>query len=514
MIFRLGRSLRAKGLSEAAIVAALLAENAARCVPPLADEAVRATAKSAASKPPGPSGTVTNISDAPASGAVPQDADDDLARRFIAQRPLLRHVASWGKWLAWNGRLWEEDTTLAVFADIRRSLRAEAKRALEKRRRDLLSAKTVAAVERLARCDPAAAATPDQWDADDLLLNTPAGVVDLRTGKVGNHEPDRFCTKITAVGPAGECPRWRKFLHEVTDGDESLIAFLQRVSGYAATGLTVEHALFFFYGTGANGKGTFLNLLVWLLNDYATVAPMEVFTETHGERHPTELAMLRMVRLVVAQETEEGRRWAESRIKAMTGGDPITARFMRQDFFTFVPKFKLMIAGNHKPSLRNVDEAMRRRLHLIPFTVTIPKERRDQGLSEALKAEAGAILRWVIRGALEYQRIGLAPPVTVTAATESYFGDEDIFGQWLEDLCDLGPALSESAKALFTSWCRYAEQANVRPGNTKTFAGRLEAAGFVAGNSRARGGRFWAGIQLAPVGVQGGLQHEQHESRL
>src|SRR6185437_11667835 len=172
----------------------------------------------------------------------------------------------------------------------------------------------------------------------------------------------------------------------ITGGDAELQAFLQRFAGYCLTGVTREHAMAFGFGTGANGKGTFLNTLTGIMDSYAAVAPMETFTSSTVDRHSTELAMLRGARLVTAQETEEGRRWAESRIKALTGGDPITARLMRQDFFTFTPQFKLIIAGNHKPGLRGVDEAIRRRFHLIPFAVKIPPEERDKDLADKMKA--------------------------------------------------------------------------------------------------------------------------------
>src|SRR6266511_1773942 len=146
--------------------------------------------------------------------------------------------------------------------------------------------------------------------------------------------------------------------------------------GYCFIGSAREHALFFLYGTGANGKSVLLNTLSGIMGDYARSAPIETFTVSSVERHPTDLASLRGARLVVAVETEEGRRWAESRIKVLTGGDKIAARFMRQDFFEFTPQFKLVIAGNHKPGLRSVDEAMRRRINMLPFTVTIPPAER------------------------------------------------------------------------------------------------------------------------------------------
>ena len=160
-----------------------------------------------------------------------------------------------------------------------------------------------------------------------------------------------------------------------------------RCAGYSLTGLTVEHALFFLYGTGANGKSVFCNVVAAIQGDYATTAPMDMFMATTGERHPTDLAGLRGARFVSAVETEQGRRWAESKLKLMTGSDPIKARFMRQDFFEFMPQFKLVIAGNHKPAIRNIDEAMRRRFHMVPFTVTIPKAQRDKTLTDRLLAE-------------------------------------------------------------------------------------------------------------------------------
>src|SRR6185369_288445 len=192
-------------------------------------------------------------------------------------------------------------------------------------------------------------------------------IIDLRTGSTLPHDPEQYITKITTDASSGECSRWLQFLAEITGDDIELQRFLQRIAGYSLTGSTREHALFFFYGPGGNGKGVFLNTLSAILADYAAVAPMEAFIATQGERHPTDLAGLRGARLVTSQETEEGRRWAESKIKALTGGDPITARFMRQDFFTYQPAFKLVVAGNHKPGLRGVDEAIRRRFHLVPF---------------------------------------------------------------------------------------------------------------------------------------------------
>ena len=345
----------------------------------------------------------------------------------------------------------------------------------------MLSAKTTAAIESLARSDRRLATTSDIWDADPWLLNTPAGLVDLRSGAILPHDPARYITKITAAAPAENSAMWQRFLDEITAGNLDLQRFLQRVAGYSLTGSTREHALFFAHGTGANGKGVFINTITAVLGDYAKTAAMETFVASQSDRHPTELAGLMGARLVTAQETEQGRRWAESKIKSMTGGDPISARFMRQDFFEFVPQFKLLIAGNHKPGLRGVDEAIRRRFHLIPFTVTIPEDQRDKDLAEKLKPEWGGILKWMIDGCLAWQSDGLRPPAIVRDATEAYLAAEDALAQWLEESCCRNPAYAERSSVLFANWKIWADQAGEFAGSQKRFTQALEDRGFAKG---------------------------------
>jgi putative DNA primase/helicase len=335
----------------------------------------------------------------------------------------------------------------------------------------------------------------EQWDADDWILNTPSGIIDLKTGAISPNQPHQHCTKITAIGPEGDCPTWRRFLQEITGNDNDLAEYLRRVVGYACTGSTREHALFFFYGTGGNGKGTFLNPITKILNDYAVIASADVFTDSKHERHPTELAALVGARLVVAQETEEGRKWAEARIKTLTGGDPVTARYMRQDFFTFLPKFTLIIAGNHKPSIQTVDEAMRRRLHLIPFNTTIPKDKRDPDLSERLDAELSGIMRWMLDGVNDYNHQGLNPPQSVLDATESYFEDENTIQQWIADCCETDATHWEKSTPLFNSWKAYAVAANLSPGTVKDFKAKMESSGFRYVRTGTRG-RHYKNIKL------------------
>jgi putative DNA primase/helicase len=404
-------------------------------------------------------------------------SDDALALRFAELHANdLRYVAEWSKWLRYDGVRWQVDNTLAVFDNVRVICRVAAAECNKVRlAKELVSAKTVAAVERLARSDRRLAATADQWDADPWLLNTPKGVIDLRTGSMREHRAEDYLIHITAVAPsASGCPLWHAFLDRVTKGDEALQQYLQRMCGYAATGLTREHALFFLWGTGGNGKGTFVSTTASILGDYHRAAPIETFTATFSDRHPTDLAGLRGARLVTATETEEGRRWAEAKIKTLTGGDQISARFMRQDFFDYLPQFKLMISGNHKPGLRSVDEAIRRRFNLIPFTVTIPQKERDKDLSDKLRAEWPGILQWMIDGCVDWQERGLAPPEVVTAATTAYLDAQDTVAAWLDECCELDANTWERSQTLFASWKVWAERSGQFVGDIKTFRDRLD----------------------------------------
>ena len=322
---------------------------------------------------------------------------------------------------------------------------------------------------------------------------------DLGTGKSYAPRPSDYITKVTAcpcAPPGTPHPVWTAFLERVAL-DPELRAFLQRFIGYCLTGLTSEHKFVFSYGTGANGKSTFINTIAAILGDYATVADVGTFIAAATERHPTDVAKLHGYRLVVAQETEKGRRWDETKIKTMTGGDKMTARFMRCDFFDFVPKFKLWIVGNHKPRLDNVDEAMRRRMLLVPFMVQIPAEERDPDLSAKLKAEWPAILRWALDGCAEWQRIGLAAPKIVTDATDEYFDDQDLIKQWIEDrLQDGGPSAFTPLSQLFAAWKLWCDERNLRPGTSQALSDALVDRGYA--RKRVHGGvRGFANLVVA-----------------
>ncbi|ALN78563.1 phage/plasmid primase, P4 family [Lysobacter antibioticus] len=426
-------------------------------------------------------------------------SDDGLGLAFTRRyADDWRYCAAWGQWLSWTGTRWNPDRTLVLQHLVRGVCRAaQAFADKPTQRSKLASASTVGGVERLARSDPRHASWAEDWDRDPWALNTPQGIVDLRDGELRRHARGEHMTKLTTASPQGDCPTWRSFLGDVTGGDEALQAYLQRVAGYCLTGVTTEHALFFLYGTGANGKSVFVNTLATILGDYATNAPMDTFMESRGERHPTELAGLRGARFVAAVETEEGRRWNEAKLKAITGGDKISARFMRQDFFEYIPQFKLVVAGNHKPAIRNVDEAMKRRLHMIPFTVTIPPERRDGRMTEKLLVERDAVMAWAVQGCLDWQRIGLQPPQCVLDATDEYFEAEDALGRWTDERCQEHPQAQALVSDLFVDWKDWAQANGEFAGSIKRFAEMLESRKF--GRRRgAKGARYVIGLSLRP----------------
>ena len=409
-----------------------------------------------------------------------------------------RYCAQWNKWLVWTGQRWNDDQVLFVSHLTRGICRAASMKADSPRlKAKLASASTIAAVERIARAEPKHAATVAEWDADIWLLNTPGGVVDLRTGGMRGHQRVDRMTKITTATPRGDCPQWRLFLTQITGGDTDLQTYLQRVAGYCLTGSTQEHALFFLYGTGSNGKSVFVNTLFTLLCDYAGNAPMETFMETRTERHPTDLAGLRGARLVTSTETEQGRRWNEAKIKEITGGDRVTARFMRQDYFTYSPQFKLVISGNHKPAIKNVDEAMKRRMHLVPFTVTIPTERRDRQLPTKLLTERDGILAWALVGCLAWQRDGLRPPESVLKATAEYFDEEDAIGEFLDEECQRHALGREPVASVYQRWKERAEKRGEYVGNSRWLTQQLVTRGF--DRMRLPGGaKGLSGLSLKP----------------
>lgn len=423
-------------------------------------------------------------------------SEDTIALAFTAQHGgSLLYDHNVGRWFQWDGTRWQMDETDLAFDFAR-----ELARQLGDGVRALGRAATAAGVEKMARADRSHAVKSTTWDTDPYLLGTPSGTIDLRTGELS--EPDRTqrITKLTGAAPAHGRPEvWLEFLRSSLADDEEMILFLQLWCGYCLTGLTTAHALLFIYGPGGNGKSVFLNTLIGIMGDYAATAAMDTFAESRNDRHSTELAMLRGARLVTASETEEGRAWAEARIKALTGGDPITARFMRQDNFTFRPQFKLTIAGNHAPALRNVDEAMRRRFNIAPFVIKPANPDRD--LETKLQAEWPQILAWMIAGCRRYLVEGLNRPSAIVAATDEYFADQDVFGQWFGERCILRHGAFEAATKLYSDWEAYAKAHGEVPGTAKSFGAAMRKRNLIAKSSRLLGSpqRIYMGVELPAV---------------
>jgi putative DNA primase/helicase len=399
-----------------------------------------------------------------------------------------RYVAANFRWMLWNGARWQPEKTLAAF-DAARALCREAGDA---------RAKIVAAVATLARTDRRIAATIEQFDADHDLLTAGAVAVDLKNGQ--ERPPSRldYCTKQASIAPAPAgtpCPLWTKFLNRVTADNDALIGFLKRYLGYCLTGHVNEHVFAFLYGTGANGKGTFLKTVGTILADYCAISPIEMFLRSKFDRHPTEVARLHKVRLTIAQETPKGKSWDEGKIKNLTGGDQLSGRFMRGDFFDFDPTHKIIIAGNNKPSLHSVDEAIRRRFLIVPFTVSIPAKERDPLLADKLKAEHPAILRWMIEGCLDWRRVGLVVPTIVRDASEDYFADQDLVEQWLADCVNVLDTLAFTpSRALFKSWKQWCDARNLNVGTEKALVEMIENKGYE--HKRMEYGRGFKGLSL------------------
>ena len=388
-------------------------------------------------------------------------------------------------------RGWQKDVAGLMFHRIGEHLRAAGGRPA------IAGARTARGVQAFIRSNPAIAAPHDQFDANAMMLGTPGGVVELKTRRARPAERADYITKSTSVSPKWREPKlWLRFLGEATGGDVALMGYLQRVAGYCLTGSTREHALFFLFGAGKNGKSVFLNTITRIAGDYAVTASMDTFTASKSDRHPTDLARLDGPRLVTASETEEGRAWAESRIKQLTGGDPIAARYMRQDFFEFRPVFKLMIAGNFQPQLHNVDEAMRRRFHMVPFLHTPANP--DPRLEEKLTAEHPQILAWMIEGASVWASRGLQRPDAVVDASERYFDEQDLFGHWLAECCVQRRSAVGRSGELFASWRAFARRNGEDAGTQKAMAGALRKRGFQS--VRQSGGtRAWQGIEVVSV---------------
>ena len=350
-------------------------------------------------------------------GEAPPAEDEPLpmtdvgnGQRLVARYGhALRYCHPWSKWLAWDGARWRLDDTGAVWRMAKHTARAIFQEAADVKSVELakkLGAHAIrtqadgklAAMIHQAESEPTIPVRVGDMDVDPWLVNALNLTVSLRV-QDQSHEHDRedLMTKMggTLYDPHAICPGWDAFLLQIMAGNERLISFLQRAVGYSLTGITSERVIFFLHGMGANGKSTFLGTIAAMMGDYAQRTPTETLLAKKENAIPNDIARLRGARFVYASETEDGKRLAESAIKDLTGGDTVSARFMRGEWFDFKPTFKLWVATNHKPVVRGTDSAIWDRIRLIPFTVTIPEDERDKHLPARLLAELPGILAWI-----------------------------------------------------------------------------------------------------------------------
>lgn len=446
------------------------------------------------------------------NGHVPHDhAHDALtdlanAQRLIADHgPTLKHIHPWNRWLHYTQGRWADDNTGHADQLAKQTIRALLSEAIliedakvrARRLKDIISSERAGRIRgmlELARSEPGIPAQPQDLDTDPWLLNIANGTLDLRTGELRQHNPDELITKQAPAqhDPKAACPTWDAFLQRILPEPQTRL-FLQRAAGYTLVGGNPAQIMLILHGSGANGKSTFIETTLHLFGDYGQQAPPETFL-TKRDGIPNDVARLRGARFVSAVEIAEGRRLNEPLIKRMTGGDTMTARFMRSEYFEFQPQFTPWLATNHKPEIKGTDEGIWRRIRLIPFDQTIPDNEQDGDLKPKLRNELPGILNWAIEGCLAWQHDGLGEPEAVRAATAAYRNDQDIIGGFIDDHCHLNTNATTLTGDLYRAYTDWARSSGTEAISAKAFGQKLTERGFEAG--RTRHGRYWAGIAL------------------
>ena len=418
-----------------------------------------------------------------------------------------------GRWLIWNKKLgrWLEDKQhnvrmlMAKIARLRLRSAVRLPQGQEERVKQIrwaLSSENrnrIDASLELAKSIPPISDDGENWDSNPWLLSVDNGVVDLRTGKLREERPEDRITLRSPIkfDPEAKCPRFERFMLEIFNGDSEFVSFLQRAVGYSLTGLAEEQCAFFCYGNGANGKSTFLGVLHSLLGDYAVNVPFSTLERKDRSGIRNDVAMLAGKRFATAIETGEDVRLNEARIKAITGSDPITGRFLYHENFTFNPTHKLWLAFNHRPRIADDSEGMWRRVKLIPFTRQFRGQQRDKKLFDVLKAEARGILAWAVRGTLLWRKHGLGEPQTVTNATAEYRKESDHFEHFVDECCTGDPNSTVLTAALWDRYQHWASQNGERSLSRTAFTERLKQRGFTGLRVGHKGTRGWRGLRLA-----------------
>jgi len=377
-------------------------------------------------------------------------SEDALSVDFVNRNA---HRLKWTAGMDWffnTGERWAPDEGLKRF-NFSRIVAREAASTLSvkdlKLARKIASNGTISSIVNLSKSDPSISISINSWDSDPMALNTPDGMVDLKTGNIRPRAGD-FVTRCARCTPDSSIPTptWLKFLDSVFSQDEEMIEFIRRLLGYFITADRREQKIFFAHGLGSNGKSTLFNFFQWLCGDYALDLPAEVLMTQRNPGHPTELAQLRGIRIAISGEIERGSHWAEARINRLTGEETLTARVMRGDPFTFRQTQKHLVVGNHKPRLDGSDPALVRRFVLIPFDAVFAAGQRDMTMIDKLKEEAPGVLAWIIQGSVEWYNSGLQIPSKISNSSAEYMEENDDIGTWMSECCEMASS-SPLAKA-------------------------------------------------------------------
>lgn len=389
-------------------------------------------------------------------------SEDALSVDFVHRNA---HRLKWTAGMEWffnTGERWAPDEGLKRF-NFSRIVAREAAAKLSSKElklaRKIASNGTINSIVNLSKSDPSISISINSWDSDPMALNTPGGMVDLKTGNIRPRAGD-FVTRCARCTPDSNIPTptWLSFLDSVFQKDEELIEFIRRLLGYFITADRREQKIFFAHGLGSNGKSTLFNFFQWLCGDYALDLPAEVLMTQRNPGHPTELAQLRGIRIAISGEIERGSHWAEARINRLTGEETLTARVMRGDPFTFRQTQKHLVVGNHKPRLDGSDPALVRRFVLIPFDAVFSAGQRDMTMIDKLKDEAPGVLAWIIRGSVEWYTGGLQIPSKISNSSAEYMEENDDIGTWMAECCVMESS-SPLAKAAdlyesYSSWVK------------------------------------------------------------
>ena len=389
--------------------------------------------------------------------------------------------------LTYTGTHWMPDEKDSIFHQtllVARSIQkeegwdCELEEAVRKHARRSESLRARQAMLKLARSEPRVAIETAELDNNPWLFNVLNGTIELNNGVLRNHRRTDLITKISPVSyEQAPCPRFDEFLERVQP-DPDMRAFLKRLAGYAMTGVIKEHVLPINYGNGRNGKSVFVDTILHVLGGYAKQVPTELLIVKHFDAHPTERATLHGCRFAAASETDQARKLNVALVKQLTGGDRISARFMRRDFFDFAPTHKLMLSTNNKPEIEENTDAIWERVLLIPWNVTIPERERDLDLKAKLQEEAPGILHWMVEGCLEWQKQGLNPPVSVVAATQAYRKEQNNVTRFIDELCEREFAARTSTVELYAAYQRWCALEGATPVRQASFVNSLQSIGI------------------------------------